>query len=127
MKQIKCNYCHQTTHYSWQCFRKPRTPIKSMSDKYLNKHRQCRRLWFKENPPDSRGVWLCYLNIAPDCPIKLTSTTIRLEHVKSKARYPELVFEITNIKPACNACNALKGSLDIKDLVETYPHLEKYL
>lgn len=127
MKQSKCKYCGRTNHFSINCFNKPHRPIKPISDKRLNKKQETDRKWYRLNPPDDKGVWLCYLQIAPDCPRKLTRSTITLEHVKSKVRYPELIFEVANLKPACSACNNIKQSLDLEDLVITYPHLQKYL
>lgn len=34
------------------------------------------------------------------------------EHVKSKARHPELRTDLTNLKPTCDQCNKKKGSHD---------------
>src|SRR3990167_1544243 len=116
MKQNKCKYCDSTLHYSIQCFLKPRRPLKPISDKTLSKKQECDRAWYAANPPDSKGLWYCYLNITPECPIKLTRSTITLEHVRSKVRALELKYDITNLKPACSPCNKLKGSRDVDEL-----------
>lgn len=123
----KCKYCGNTQHFSIACFNKPRRPIKNISDKALNKKQVTDRLWYQLNPPDSKGVWICYLQISSECPIKLTRSTIVLEHYKSKARHPELKFEVTNLRPSCSLCNDLKRSLDIEDLVKDYPRLQRLL
>lgn len=52
---------------------------------------------------------------------------LTLEHVEAKVRSPEKVFDVTNIKPACSWCNAIKGSKSLEELSEVYPQLEKYL
>jgi 5-methylcytosine-specific restriction endonuclease McrA len=39
-------------------------------------------------------------------------TYLEAEHVKSKARHPELRTEANNLKPCCAECNAKKGSKD---------------
>lgn len=112
----KCNTCGSSYHSSLMCPNKARRPLKKESDKTKSRRTAVSRLWFELNPPDARGLWYCYLRISPDCPHKLTRSTITLEHVKSKVRYPELKFEVTNLKPACSPCNKLKGSLDVEEL-----------
>lgn len=114
MKIPKCSYC-SGEHYSINCFNKPRRPIRKASKKYVFKKQQTDRLWYELNPPDEKGRWFCYLGISPECKVVLTRSTITLEHVKSKARHPDLRFEVTNLRPACAPCNALKGSLDWDD------------
>lgn len=106
-------YCENCgiTHTAIMCFNKPRRPIKKESEKYHSRRTATTRKWFDENPPDAKGVWICYLQISPLCPIKLTRSTIRLEHVNSKARHPDQRFDVDNLKPACDYCNKLKGSL----------------
>lgn len=116
MKQSICNYCGGDNHTSLMCFKKPRRRIKPISDKNKLKEQQTKREWFDLNPPNEKGLWFCYLGISPDCPRKLTRSTITLEHVKSKVRHPELKFDVTNLKPACSPCNALKGSRDVDEL-----------
>lgn len=112
----KCKYCGGNTHTSLMCLHKPRVPIKQESDKAHAKRTETSREWFRLNPPDAKGLWYCYLQISPFCPIKLTRSTIRLEHVKSKTRYPELKYVQSNIRPSCDFCNKLKGSLDLEEL-----------
>lgn len=114
-----CNDCG-VTHTSIMCFKKPRRRIRSEATKTKNKRQQTTRDWFKANPPNEKGVWFCYLGIDKKCPNKLTRTTVRLEHVKSKARHQELKYDITNIKPACDYCNKLKGSLSADEAWEKY-------
>lgn len=126
MKQNVCKYCGSHDHYSIMCFSRPRRPLKKESDKTHDERTKVNRLWFELNPPNSKGVWFCYLQISPECPKKVTRSTIRLEHVKPKVRYPELKFEVTNLRPSCDACNKVKGSLEIHELAKIWPHL-KYL
>lgn len=109
------------------CFKKPRRPISHEAPSTRSKRTQTTREWYKDNPPDERGLYYCYLNIAVDCKVRLTRSQVRLEHVKSKARHPELKYDKNNIKPACDPCNGLKASKDIEDLVEEFPHLKVYL
>lgn len=117
MKNKYCDGCG-VTHSTIMCFNKPRRAIKKEADKTRDKRTEVSRLWFELNPPDSRGVWYCYLRISPQCHIKLTRSTIRLEHVKSKVRYPELKYEVTNLKEACDPCNKMKGSRDLEEIPE---------
>lgn len=116
MKPSNCKYCGSDKHTSLMCFNKPRRRMKPISEKTALREQQTKRHWFELNPPNEKGVWFCYLRIHPFCPYKLTRSTIRLEHVKSRARHPELKFDVTNLKPACDWCNRLKGSRDIDEL-----------
>jgi len=102
------------------CFNKPRVKLRKESNKTKTKRQQTRHTWFDENPPNAKGVWICYLNIASNCHVQLTASTIRLEHDKSKARHPELKYDIKNIKPACDPCNKLKGSMSAEEAIEKY-------
>lgn len=117
----QCSVCQSKLHTSIMCPNKPRRPIKHESDKALKRRTQTRREWFELNPPNSKGLWYCYLRIAPECPYYLTRSTLTLEHVKSKARHPELRYEVSNIKPACSFCNEKKRSLDLEELPKLNP------
>ena len=115
---VAFKYCDDCgiTHTSLMCLRKPRHFMRTVSEKTLDRRGQTKREWLRLNPPDERGTWTCYLQISSACPIKLTASTLNLEHVKSKARYPELRYDLNNIKPACSPCNKLKGSRDVEEL-----------
>lgn len=112
----KCKTCGSNYHTSLMCPHKKRRPLRKESEKTTAKRTATSREWFRLNPPDPKGLWYCYLRISPQCPYKLTRSTITLEHVKSKARHPELKYDVTNLKPACEYCNKLKGSLDVEEL-----------
>jgi 5-methylcytosine-specific restriction endonuclease McrA len=112
----KCKYCGSPQHTSLMCQKKPRRPLKQEAEKTKDKRTTTSRLWFELNPPNERGLWFCYLRISPMCPVKLTRSTIQLEHVKPKVRYPELAYEVTNLQPACGFCNKLKGSWELHQL-----------
>lgn len=116
MKQPICKYCGGETHTSLKCFNKPRKRIHPISSDTYFKRKKLRIKWFELNTPDENGEWACYLQISPLCPKKITYSTINLEHVKSKARYPELRYDLDNIKPACSECNRIKGSRDVDEL-----------
>ncbi len=101
-----------------------RKSIRKESVKARAKRIELNNEWLRLNPSDNKGRWFCYLNISTDCPKVLTAFTLQLEHVRSRARHPGLKWDINNLKPACGACNALKKSLDIEDLVDEFPHLK---
>jgi 5-methylcytosine-specific restriction endonuclease McrA len=111
-----CKYCGSNMHTTLMCINKPRVPLRKESEKAKSKRTATSREWYTLNPPDKNGTWTCYLQISPRCPRILTRTTITLEHVKSKARHPELKYVVSNLKAACEFCNKLKGSLDLEDL-----------
>lgn len=118
-----CKHCGSSLHTSLMCFFKPRKAIKHEAIKSYEKRKTVALEWYADNPPNSSGQWECYLQISSSCPIFVTRETITLEHVKSKARYPGLRYDKTNLKPACQYCNKIKGSRDIEDLIKLHPHL----
>lgn len=131
MPKTYCENCN-ITHSSIMCFNKPRKaikpsqkPIAPESKEYKKKRKATRKAWLELNPPNIYGEWTCYLQISTKCPIVLTNLTLRLEHIKSKVRYPELRFDVTNIDASCEYCNSVKGSWDIEELIERFPHLSR--
>ena len=112
-----CDNCG-VTHTTIMCFNKPRKPLRQMSVKNQHRTQMVKQLWHDLNPPDSNGHWYCYLQIAPNCLIVLSKETLRLEHVKSKVRYPGRKYDVSNLKPACDYCNELKGSRDLEEIPE---------
>lgn len=139
-----CKWCKekQPKHYAFQCKLNPRNqvrlqpstrPLKRVktirpeSYKSKQKREATSVLWFELNPPDSKGYWYCYLRISPNCLYKLDRRDVTLEHVRPKARAPELKYEVTNLKAACANCNGLKLTQDLEDLVDEFPHLQQYI
>ena len=140
MKPKSCYKCGSDSHTSFMCRHwggkggkdpvdklKLYKPLRNESKKSHSKRMSTRRVWYENNPPDKDGFWCCYLNISSLCIRKLTRDTLTLEHVESKVRHPELKYDVSNIRPACPACNRLKGSRSLAQLVIFWPHLEKYL
>lgn len=129
IKSNPCTNCGSHNHTSSNCFQKPRAVPRRLSNKNAKRNSRMRKEWFSrpENQPDMNQQWTCYLRIAPDCEIFVTRETLNLEHVKSKVRRKDLRFDPDNIKPACQPCNKLKGSQDLEDLVDKYPHLQKII
>lgn len=123
--QNLCNDCFYKKHSARR--RMPQKRIRKESQKSYISRKETEAAWLLANPPDINGEWICYLNISPRCPMRLTAETLVHEHVKSKIRHPELKYDITNIMAACEFCNAIKGSLDLEDLVGEYPHLKRYM
>lgn len=118
-----CKHCTLTGHFPWLCPANPkaqlkrkiglrRTPIKKIG-KQTKQWFVTRATWIRKNPPDKNGFWYCYLQIHPWCPKKLTIDTLTLDHVISRSRNPRLRFKQSNLKPACLACNEMKGSRDL--------------
>ena len=109
------------------CFDKPRLPIRKQSEKTEAISTATKHQWYKENPPAHNGTWTCYLQIAPECPVLVTHSTIQQEHVKPKVHYKELRYVLINIKPACQDCNKLKGSTELEKLAKSYPRIKAML
>jgi 5-methylcytosine-specific restriction endonuclease McrA len=64
-----------------------------------------RQKWFKENPPNFEGYYVCYL-----CEKWVSVKEITLDHVIPRSRRPDLKYEMSNLQPACWDCNYIKGS-----------------
>lgn len=126
MKPSNCKYCDSDRHTSLMCYNKPRTSLKPVSNKTKAKTSELKWLWIEQNPP-VKGLWECYLRIHPDCPKYVTLEMLNIEHVKSRARHPELKYELSNLKAACRPCNKAKRSLDLEDLVADFPHLQSLI
>lgn len=136
-KEPLCKYCGEIGHYEAWCFYKPRKPIKVKtkthapkpkikpeSDKTRSKRLKLRRAFFRQYPD---GVFTCYLQISANCMKELNTGTVLLEHVKPRVRYPNLTYEVKNVKPSCSFCNGLKGSRELEQLAKIYPQLKRYL
>lgn len=116
MKAKPCKYCGSAYHTSLKCFQRPQKPLRPEAVKTREKRLSTNKKWFKRYKPDKYGFWYCYLQISPRCPKRLTEATLVLEHVKSKTRHPGEKFNRKNLKPACEFCNELKGSLDVNEV-----------
>jgi 5-methylcytosine-specific restriction endonuclease McrA len=110
-----CKHCGLMGHFPYQCRTNPRKALKRVPIKKVGKTTKqwfiTRATWIRKNPPTVEGkYWICYLQIHPWCPVKLTLETLTLDHVVSRSRDPSLRFNLDNIKPACQYCNTEKGS-----------------
>lgn len=123
-----CPYCQAVgKHYGWQCPTKPRKQMRQESVKARKRRITTREAWFSLNPPDKHGMWDCYLQISPECPKRLTEGMVNLDHVKPRAKNPELKYDVNNLRAVCIGCNGYKGGRSIASLAVEFPHLEKYL
>lgn len=124
---MTCKYCGKRS-YNEYCFQhKPHKRLKPEADKTQEKRTDTKWRWIEANPPDDNGNWRCYLRISKDCPGWLTLETLVLEHVKPKAGYPELRYDLSNLRPACIFCNETKKGLSLERLAIVFPHLGVYL
>jgi 5-methylcytosine-specific restriction endonuclease McrA len=122
-----CNKCGKRS-YSKLCFRhKPKPKIRRQSLKTAQRNNLLRKKWYKTNLPIENDKWECYLQISQYCPKLLTKGMLTLEHVEPKVKRPDLIFTVSNIRPSCSYCNAIKGSKTLEKLSKTYPQLNKYL
>lgn len=61
--------------------------------------------WKKTQPANHEGYWECYM-------CRRWIPYLTAEHVKSKARHPDLRTDPANLKPTCDDCNRTKASND---------------
>lgn len=90
---------------------KPKKRMKGIG-RVTQKWIETRQEWIRLNPPVD-GMYECYLRITPECPRFMVTQHMTLDHVKSRSRYPELRFDLNNLRPACWSCNREKGSRDL--------------
>jgi len=98
---MKCSKCGKRA-YSEYCFQhKPRTAINQRGKQYY-KWEAFKKAWkLKHKDVDK----YCYL-----CGKPLKENEVTLDHVIPRSRRKDLVFDESNIKPACWKCNVEKGS-----------------
>jgi len=65
--------------------------------------------WLEQN---KAPYYFCYY-----CDKMMTRTELTLDHKKSRSRYPELRFKLSNLVPSCYPCNQEKGSLDSEEFL----------
>jgi 5-methylcytosine-specific restriction endonuclease McrA len=70
-----------------------------------------RRRLMRHHLPNHQGYYVCYI-----CRKWVRENEVELDHVKSRSRHPELVFDEDNIKPICHDCNFKKGSKEWPEL-----------
>lgn len=115
-KPKPCKECGSLWHSKGS--HKPKNRMRTESKKTTTKRLETREAWFEANPPDAQGHWHCYISKHPLCPRILDRQTINLEHNLSKARRPDLKYDITNIFPACSYDNKAKGSMSAEEYID---------
>lgn len=104
MKDAFCTYCHKNGHYQTFCTRKPAKRI-SRRGKVTIKWYKVRQEFIKANPPDSNGMYRCYL-----CYKLISPDEVTIDHVLPRSSNPELRYDHSNLKYCCYTCNSIKGS-----------------
>jgi 5-methylcytosine-specific restriction endonuclease McrA len=80
-----------------------------------NKWQKVRLRWFAEHKADD---YACYI-----CEVFLPRNETTLDHVQPRGSHPKLKHELTNLEPACMACQGGKGS---KSLAYYIAERDKY-
>jgi 5-methylcytosine-specific restriction endonuclease McrA len=106
----QCKWCGASEHTSFYCFKKPRKPIAKRTPinkvgKQGKKTAAAVAKWKRTQNPNHRGNYVCYI-CSKEIPYLVA------EHVKSKARHPDLRTDPNNLKPTCADCNREKGAKD---------------
>lgn len=97
--QTRCVKCQQARSKA-----KVRKPIKQIG-KQGKKTAAAVVKWKRKQQPNHEGYFICYI-----CGKWIPYLVA--EHVKSKARHPDLRSDENNLKPTCDDCNREKGSKD---------------
>lgn len=134
MRQGTCSYCGGKNHNSLNCYQKrkrdhselkQRKPMRHASKASTHKLDILHNTFFFFNPPDEQGGYICYLQISKLCPGWVSKENVTMEHILPKAsgKYPEVKYNVINIKPACGFCNHAKLSNTPYHLALIYPHI----
>lgn len=122
-----CKHCGRMGHYSYACYQNPKRALKALKRSPINKIGKNTKQWFitratwiKKNAPPIEGkYWICYLQIHPWCPVRISVENLTLDHVVSRSSDPSLRFNQDNLKPACKYCNEMKGSQKLERVKPT--------
>lgn len=104
--QTRCPKCQKARSKA-----KPPRPLKRPSKPIAKVGKQGKKIaaavakWKKTQTPNHEGYFICYM-------CRKWIPYLMGEHVKSKARHPELRTDQKNLKPTCAECNEKKGSED---------------
>lgn len=93
-------------------FGPPKRRMRRESPKTQQKRLETTEEWYRLHPGPT---WECYISKHPLCPKTLTKDTINLEHDLSKARRPDLKYDVKQIYPACSWDNEAKGSMSAEE------------
>ena len=135
-----CDICKEKGHSKFYCKNKPYKPIPRVSKKRLENPIEKKRtpiknfgkkaqksyettiLWKKENPPNPNGLWYCKVGGYPlsDGRSEVEwSLRFNMCHDKSRARYPSLAYELSNLFAGCPMHNREQGSMDLEEYLST--------
>lgn len=83
------------------------------------------RLWKQANPPDDYGHWYCKVGGSPLTDKASDETALRLNlcHDLSRARRPDMAYNLDNIFPGCQRHNKEQGSKSLDEYLKG-PHSE---
>lgn len=87
---------------TYKGFKKPTKPMNKIG-KQGKRTAKAVAEWKKTIKPNHQGYYECYMCLR-------MMDYLEAEHVKSKARHPELRTDPNNLKPTCSECNEAKGS-----------------
>ena len=140
----KCPYCLEIGHSGYYCKKKPYKPIAKISKKRLlnpvkkvykpinkigkkaKEWEKTKKEWKKLNPPDYYGYYYCKVGgyALTDYSFNNSGLILNICHDKSRARFPELAFNLDNLFPGCQKHNKNQGSMDLDEFLETNPDLK---
>lgn len=122
MTKKTCKFCGSEAHTQFYCSKRPRKALKiqrklKSEGKHSSLWKATRREWILQNPPDHAGYYYCYIcsrAISKGKP-EYAHGRMTLDHIKSRSRYPELRYQLSNLAPCCHWCNSDKGSLSLEE------------
>lgn len=129
-----CKICLEVGHSKFYCKKKPFKPIPKVSKKKLKQPKRpvqeygtrkewekTKAEWKKLNPPDEYGYWYCKFGGGRLDDGRSSyygqSFQFNMCHDKSRARYPSLKFELSNLFAGCGKHNKLQGSMSYDEFL----------
>jgi len=130
-----CKWCGSDLHTQFYCFKKPRKEIVRVSRRRLEnppekkkykplnsvgprarKWNETSKQWKIANPPDANGFWYCRVGgSALTDKRNVDALRLNLCHDLSRARRPDLAFDLNNIFPGCQRHNKEQGSRSLEE------------
>jgi 5-methylcytosine-specific restriction endonuclease McrA len=114
---MTCRVCGKHSYSEYCLAHKPRKRIitnkrPKQIGPVTRKWLETRNEWMQQHP----GPWNCYI-----CGVALPNyLVLTLDHIKSRSRYPELRFVLSNLAPCCASCNKRKGSKNIEEMEDIW-------
>lgn len=114
MPSKACKWCGSKNHWPYQCRLNEKAKKQITKGKHAKKWEQVKQEWYKNNFPNTKGYYECYI-----CGKWIDRSETTLDHIKPRSSYPHLRYEMDNIAACCYRCNSNKGSKSLGNYLKS--------